>query len=54
MPAFPAVPSFLKAAGILAVHEAAFRCMHYRPLEIQHMDFPVHYPWAIHSGGPLP
>jgi len=54
MPAFPAVPSFLKAAEILAVHEAAFRCMHYRPLEIQHMDFPVHYPWAIHSGEPLP
>ena len=40
MPAFPAVPSFLKAAEILAVHEAAFRCMHYRPLEIHYRGAP--------------
>ena len=28
--------------------------MHYRPDEIQHLDFPAEYPWRIHSHGDSP
>ena len=58
MPALLAVPPSLKAVETEpAVHEDApprlveFRCMHYRPVEIQHMDFAAEYLWRIHSYG---
>ena len=58
MPALPAVPPSLKAAETEpAVHEDApprlveFRCMHYRPVENQHMDFAAECPWRIRSYG---
>ena len=59
MPALPAVPPFQKAVETEpAVHEDApprqFRCMHYRPPEIQHVDFAAEYPWRIHSHGHSP
>ena len=54
-----ASPPFQKAVETEpAVHEDApprlFRCMHYRPPEIQHVDFAAEYPWRIHSHGHSP
>ena len=61
MPALPVVPPSHKAVETEpTVHEDApprlveFRCMHYLPVEIQHMDFAAEYPWFIHSYGHSP
>ena len=48
------VPPSQKAVETDPAVREVFRCMHYRPVEIQHLDFAAEYPWGIHSYGHSP